>query len=132
MNSLFTGCCFNQQKVDLSNFIINPETQISRILWDFTKLKYLDISGTNANSYDFPDYALISHLEFINLYKAQNYDIKVIKKLNSDLIICQKEKSIQNKCGYYNIYTKKFDSTNLIIIYFSINVKYKYGFVSGT
>ena len=64
-------------------------------------------------------------MTFINLYKAQNYDINIINNITKDLNICQKEKSIQNldienKCGYYNISTREFDSTNLIIIYFKL------------
>ena len=95
-------------------------------------LEYLDISGFNINSYDILNG--LSNLTFINLYKAQNYDINAINNITKNLSICQKEKrnlDIENKCGYYNIDTGEFDSTNLIIIYFNKDVEYKSGFASG-
>ena len=75
-------------------------------------------------------------MEFINIYKAQNYDIKAINSFSNNIMICQKEKSIQNlniknKCEYYNINEKKLDSTNLILILFNKDVQYESGFISG-
>ena len=48
-------------------------------------LKYLDISGININSYDILN--SLSNLSFINLYKAQNYDIDIINNITKDLNI---------------------------------------------
>ena len=131
MYRLFTLCCHYLTKVDLSNFILNPETNTNELLSCLANIKYLDLSGTNLNSYPFLDSPTLNQLEFLNLYKAKNYDIKFIKKYSPNLMVCQKEKSADNKCGYYNVNTKKFDSTNLIIIYFNINVEYKNGFACG-
>ena len=133
MKSLFSGCS-SLQKLDLRNFLLNSETSMENMFSGCDNLKYLDISGFNITSYDILN--RLSSLKFINIYKAQNYDINAINNITEDLNICQKEKSIQNldienKCGYFNIDKSEFDSTNLIIIYFNENVKYKSGFVSG-
>ena len=133
MNSLFSGCGALQQ-LYLNNFIINSETLMDNIFSGCDNLKYLDISGFNITSYDI--FNGLSNLEFINIYNAQNYDIDAINNITKDLNICQKEKSIQNlniknKCGYYNINNRKFESTNLIIIYFNKDVEYKSGFING-
>ena len=93
MNSLFSGCS-SLQKLDLSNFITNPKTSMENMFSGCGNLQYLDISGFNINSYDILNG--LSNLEFINLYKAQNYDINAINSIKSDLNICQKEKSIHN------------------------------------
>ena len=130
-NSLFYGCS-SLLKLDLSNFITNPETSMENMFSGCDNLKYLDISGFNINSYDILNG--LSNLTFINLYKAQNYEINAINNITKNLSICQKEKrnlDIENKCGYYNIDTGEFDSTNLIIIYFNKDVEYKSGFSSG-
>jgi len=134
MDSLFSGCSSLQQLV-LNNFITKSETLMSNIFSGCNNLKYLtNISGFNLSSYDF--IKNFSNLEFINIYKTQNYDIDTINNINKDLNICRKEKSIQylnikNKCGYYNIDKKEFDSTNLIIIYFNNDVEYKSGFINN-
>ena len=102
-NSLFYGC----------SSLLTMENMFSGC----DNLKYLDISGFNINSYDILN--CLSNLTFINLYKAQNYEINAINNITKNLSICQKEKrnlDIENKCGYYNIDTGEFDSTNLIII----------------
>ena len=133
INSLFSGCSSLEQ-LDLNNFITKSETLISNIFSGCDNLKYLDISGFNLSSYDF--IKNLSNLEFINIYKSKNYNIDAINNINKDLNICQKEKSMQNlkienKCGYYNINNKEFESTNLIIIYFNKDVEYKSGFING-
>ena len=133
MSSLFSGCSALEQ-LDLSSFITNSETIMNNILEGCYNLKFLDISQFNIPSYNiFND---LSNLEFINIYKAQNYDIDAINNITTNINICQKEKRVQNlnienKCGYYNINDKKFNSTNLIMIYFNKDVEYESGFISG-
>ena len=133
MDSLFSGCSAIQ-RLDLGNFITNSETSMNNMFSGCDSLKKLDISGFNITSYDILNE--LNKLEFINIYKAKNYDVNDINYISRDLYICQKEKNIQNlnienKCGYYNIDKRKFDSTNLIIIYFNKNVEYKSGFING-
>ena len=51
-NSLFYGCS-SLLKLDLNNFITNPETSMENMFSGCVKLEYLDISGFNINSYIF-------------------------------------------------------------------------------
>jgi len=129
MNEMFSGCTA-LQILDLKNFITNEVTNMNKMFSGCDNLKYLDISQFNVLSNDiFND---LNNLEFINIYKAQNFDINSIN--NNNLKICQKEKkikNIENKCGYYNIESKQFDSKNLIIIYFDKDVEYKSGFINN-
>ena len=84
MDSLFSGCSSLQQLV-LNNFITKSETLMSNIFPGCNNLKYLNISGFNLSSYDF--IKNFSNLEFINIYKTQNYDIDTINNINKDLNI---------------------------------------------
>ena len=86
MNSLFSWYS-SLKKLDLSNFINNSETSMNSIFSSCSNLKYLDISGFNINFYDIVNG--LSNLKFINLYKAQNYDINCINNITKDLNICQ-------------------------------------------
>ena len=114
MSEMFSGCS-SLQILDLNSFITNEVTDMNKIFSGCDNLKYLDISQFNISSNNiFND---LNKLEFINIYKTQNFDFNAIN--NNNLKICQKEKKIkgvENKCGYYNI-ENKIDSTNLITIY---------------
>ena len=127
MSEMFSGCS-SLQILDLNRFITNEVTDMNKIFSGCDNLKYLDISQFKILSNDiFND---LNKLEFINIYKTQNFDFNAIN--NNNLKICQKEKkikNIENKCGYYNI-ENKIDSTNLIIIYFDKNIEYESGFIN--
>ena len=139
MSYLFSGCS-QLQLIDLSSFNTENVIDMTEMFSGCVNLKYLDLINFNLikleNSIEnmFND---VNNLEFINLYNAQNiYNNFTNSKVNSidNLIVCQKNKITDyknaiNKCGYYDLNTKKIDYTNYILLYYEEYVEYESGFI---
>ena len=137
INHLFSKCD-SLEIIDLSYFNTTLVQNMDSLFLKCSHLKVIDISTFDMKKVQTASdmFKYVTNLKYINLfYITESYEFITnsdLKKI-TNLIVCQKEKIVQNKdainkCCYYDIENEKCGSTNFIFIYYGNDVRYIDGF----